>query len=105
MALPEGMTTSEDQLRKISLTDAGDICLRMIKIIYRLKQAGRLWNKLLYQTLVDPGFALSVTDACVYKKATIEGTTAVRVNVDDLYLLRRAKGCSTRPAQRCKAWN
>ena len=84
MRVPKGMTISDDQLRKLNVTNAGETCLRLIKSLYGLKQAGRLWNQLLDQTLNDAGFSQSATDACVYVKTTAEGTTVVGVYVDDL---------------------
>uniref|UniRef100_A0AAV1UJ88 Reverse transcriptase Ty1/copia-type domain-containing protein n=1 Tax=Peronospora matthiolae TaxID=2874970 RepID=A0AAV1UJ88_9STRA len=71
-------------LRKFNVANAGETCLRLIKSLYGLKQAGRLWNQLLDQTLNDAVFSQSVTEACVYVKTTAEGTTVVRVYVDDL---------------------
>ena len=55
MRVPEGMIMCDDQLLKINVTDSGETCLRRIKSLYGLKQAGRLWNHLLDQTLTDAG--------------------------------------------------
>ena len=63
MRVLEGMTISVDQLRRLNVTDASDTCLRLIKGLYGLKQAGLLCNQLLDQTLNDAGFAQSGTDA------------------------------------------
>ncbi|OWY96856.1 hypothetical protein PHMEG_00032766, partial [Phytophthora megakarya] len=85
MKIPEGMTLSEEQLRKLGVSDQIRVCLRLVKSLYGLKQAERLWNKLLLETLVnDAGMTQSVTDACVYFKITNKGTTFVDVYVDDL---------------------
>ena len=98
MRVPERMAISDNQLGKLNVTNAGETCLRLIKSFYGIKQAGRLWNQLLDQTLNDAGFAQSATDACVYVKTTAEGTTVVGVYVDDLLATaksdeRRATSC------------
>jgi hypothetical protein len=55
-----------------------------VKSLYGLKLAGRLWNKLLHETLLEIGFVQSVTDACVYYKSTKEGTITLGTYVDEL---------------------
>ena len=58
--------------------------MKLVKRLYELKQAGRLWNKLLDKTLADIGYKQSLTDSCVYFKTSSEGTAIVVTYVDDL---------------------
>lgn len=55
------------------------------KAIYGLKQASRMWNIKLNDTLIGNGFVRSKTDPCVYSKAGI----VVAVYVDDFSILYR----------------
>ncbi|POM60031.1 mitochondrial protein, partial [Phytophthora palmivora] len=85
MRIPEGMKLSREQLRRLGVSDQIRVCLRLVKSLYGLKQAGRLWNRLLHETLTnDAGMIQSATDACVYYNITSRGTTLVGVYVDDL---------------------
>jgi hypothetical protein len=84
LRVPEGMVFSAQELQNHGVQDPDDLCLRLVKSLYGLKQAGRLWNKLLHETLTKIGFVQSVTDACVYCKTTHEGTVVVGTYVDDL---------------------
>lgn len=65
---------------------SGRVCV-MIKAIYGLKQAGRVWNDLLNHVLVDlMGFTRSEADPCVYYKPTATLTMALlHVNDTTLY--------------------
>ena len=58
--------------------------MKLVKSLYGLKKAGRLWNKLFDKTLADIGFKQLVTDSCVYFKTSSEGTAIVGTSVDDL---------------------
>ena len=42
--VPEGMTISDDQLRKLDVANAGETCLHLIKSLYGIKQTGRKWK-------------------------------------------------------------
>ena len=68
------------------------MCFRLVKSQYGLKKAGRLWNQLLHQTLVQAGFTQSVTDACVFYKMISSGTLVVGVYVDDLLATATEEG-------------
>ena len=67
-------------------------CVRLLKALYGLRQAGRLWHQLLKKVLLDLGFHCTEEDACLFihhgdgGKITMLGT-----HVDDLF------GWSTEP--------
>ena len=60
--VPEGISIPDEELRRLGANDCDDVCL-LVKSLYELNQAGRLWNQLLHQTLLQAGFTQSVTDA------------------------------------------
>ena len=53
--------------------------LKLLKNLYGQKQAGRVWNQHLHQTLIDLGWVQSIADDCVYYK----GNVIFCVYVDD----------------------
>ena len=58
--------------------------LKLNKSLYGLKQAGRMWNKLLHDFLISLKFTQSPSDHCVYIRI-IDGTkTVLLVYVDDI---------------------
>ena len=78
------MTLSDDELLKFGARGASDSCLRPVKSLYGLKQAGRLWNHLRYRTLIEAEYTHSVTDTCVYYQIETEGTVVIGTYVNDL---------------------
>ena len=52
-----------------------------------MKQAGRLWSKLLHGKLEEAKFTRCVTDMCLYYKRDDNDTTLVGVYVDDLLVI------------------
>ena len=66
------LTTKE--LGRHEVNGTNELCMRLVKSLYRLKQADRLWNKLLHETLLEIRSVQSVEDACVYYKYNEDGT-------------------------------
>ena len=60
--------------------------LRLFKALYGLKQAGRVWNKLLNQSLLSLGFSRCQSDPCVYIRNDDKGKAIIAVHVDDMLL-------------------
>jgi hypothetical protein len=60
------------------------VALLLIGSLYRLKQAGRLWNQFLHEKLQGAGYRQTKTDICVYVKRDDDEVTIVGVYVDDL---------------------
>ncbi|OWZ11907.1 hypothetical protein PHMEG_00015005, partial [Phytophthora megakarya] len=64
--LPQGFEISEEKLKKLGVTSEEEQVLELQEALFRLKQAGRLWSKILQQKPHDAGFRQSLTDMCVY---------------------------------------
>ncbi|KAE8889350.1 hypothetical protein PF007_g14784 [Phytophthora fragariae] len=82
--IPDGMEIPDELLALLGVKHKGQLALRLIKSLYGLKQAGRLWNRLLHKILVKLGFCQCYTDSCLYYKRDAGGVTLVGVYVDDL---------------------
>lgn len=59
------------------------VCL-LRRSIYGLKQAGRVWNQLLSQVLIDAGYSQSTNDSCLFTLASGEDIIHVLIHVDDI---------------------
>ena len=59
---------------------------RLLKAIYGLKQAGRVWNQLLNHTFTELGYQRSAVDPCLYYRRKPGELVIVGVHVDDMPL-------------------
>ncbi|KAG2790690.1 hypothetical protein PC129_g17557 [Phytophthora cactorum] len=84
LEIPQGVAIGEDVLRTLGVDSKGRLALRLRKSLYGLRQAGRLWSKLLHAKLEEAGFTRCVTDMCLYYKRKGEDITLVGAYVDDL---------------------
>ncbi|OWZ18804.1 Pol Polyprotein [Phytophthora megakarya] len=66
------MVLSVELLALLGVKHKRELELRLIKSLYGLKQAGRLWNLLLHKTLVELGYCQCYTDSCLYFKRDAE---------------------------------
>jgi len=62
------------------------LCL-LLKSLYRIKQAPRVWKETLHKFLIKPNFNQSNTDPCVYTRLNKIVKTLMTVYVDDLTLI------------------
>ena len=62
------MTLSDGTLREVGAAHAGEVFLELQRILYGLKQAGRLWSQLLHARLSDASFTRCAADICLYDK-------------------------------------
>ena len=76
MRVPPGMPAYDK--------NGNHLCLKLIRSIYGLKQAGRCWNKLLVSFLVTWGFAQSKIDVCLFTYAAGSSILWLLVWVDDI---------------------
>ena len=54
--VPQGMEISVSKKDELGVTSLVQVVLRLQKILYELKKAGRLWSHLLHEKLSDAGF-------------------------------------------------
>ncbi|KAG2762679.1 hypothetical protein PC111_g25260 [Phytophthora cactorum] len=74
-AVPEG----------VDLDDDFD-CLELVKAIYGLKQASRVWNETFDEFVCSIGFQVSASDPCLYIKVVDGHCVLVLVYVDDVLI-------------------
>uniref|UniRef100_A0AAV1VPD8 Reverse transcriptase Ty1/copia-type domain-containing protein n=1 Tax=Peronospora matthiolae TaxID=2874970 RepID=A0AAV1VPD8_9STRA len=84
MKVPKGMTVKEKEIKDLNAKTPNDLALLLKKSLYGLKQAGRLWSKLLYSKLQQSGYQQCTTDMCLYFKYKGKTCTVVGVYEDDL---------------------
>ena len=72
MSVPDGVTPPGPNL-----------CLKLNKSLYGLKQAGRCWHKLLHKKMTELGMRQSVADPCLYLNDEDDEIMTVNVHVDD----------------------
>jgi hypothetical protein len=77
---PNGTTLTEDE----RIAGGNTPVLKMQRSFYGLKQAGRLWNNLLHEELLNIGYIRCKTDLCLYYKRKERDIAIVGVYVDDL---------------------
>ncbi|RAW35274.1 hypothetical protein PC110_g8423 [Phytophthora cactorum] len=82
--IPQGMVIDASTLERVGAMSKAQLALRLRKILYGLKQAGRLWAQHLRVTLLKLGFEQCFTDCCIYKRGSGMDLTIVGVYVDDL---------------------
>ncbi|EMD35853.1 hypothetical protein CERSUDRAFT_124463 [Gelatoporia subvermispora B] len=67
----------------VGFTDGTDRVVRLLRSLYRLKQAARLWNRHMTAQLKSVGFRQLFTDNAVYIRDTELGTTITGIHVDN----------------------
>ena len=65
----------------------GNFVWKVNKSLYRLKQSGRNWNKLLHQYLTEMSFRQSNADPCVFSKTMGNEIIILLVWVDDVIII------------------
>jgi hypothetical protein len=61
-----------------------DWVMRLMKSLYGMKQASRIWNKTFHKTITSIGFERLVCEWCVYRRQSPSGTIMFAVHVDDI---------------------
>jgi len=57
---------------------------QLLKSIYGMKQASRIWNQTFNNTITNMGFIRLPCEWCVYRRTTATGTVIFAVHVDDI---------------------
>lgn len=66
------------------------VCL-LLKSIYGLKQASRIWNAKVHNLLSSNGYKQSKCEPCVYLKRYNKDITIIALYVDDFYVFYSTK--------------
>ncbi|RAW19822.1 hypothetical protein PC110_g23736, partial [Phytophthora cactorum] len=61
-------------------------CLELVKAIYGLKQASRVWNETFDEFVYFIGFQVSAFDLCLYIKVVDDHCVLVLIYVDDVLI-------------------
>lgn len=72
--------------------DQNKVCL-LLKSIYGLKQASRMWNLTVHNLLIGKQFSQSKCEPCVYVKKDQNALTVIALYVDDFYVFSTHKTC------------
>ena len=75
------LTVSRDEA--IVKADSLKLELQLLKALYVLKQAGRVWNLQLNQLLIETGFVPTTADPCVYVYRRVGTLIVLAIHVDD----------------------
>lgn len=70
--------------------DGGRLVCRLRKAIYGLKQAGRVWWKLIDSELKSIGFENSDQDVCIYKRRQDGDLLLMAIYVDDIVIASKS---------------
>jgi hypothetical protein len=83
--LPKGTKLTSEELNKLGVQNEKQVTLKLKKSLYGLKQAGRLWNDMLNEFLVNKlSFQRCKTDRCMYVKVVGPDIIVVGIYVDDI---------------------
>ena len=83
--LPESETVFTEQLQSLEERGKEDSVWRLVRSLYGMKQASRIWNLTFYKTMEQLGSRRLVDVWCVYHRHRIPtGTTTFAMHVDDI---------------------
>ena len=82
--LPESETMFMEQPPGFEAPGKEDWVMRLMKSIYGMKQASRVWNQTFDKAVQSWGFTRVPCEWCVYHRRSTEGTIIFAVHVDDI---------------------
>jgi hypothetical protein len=86
--LPESETMFMEQPPGFAAPGKEDWVMRLMKSIYGMKQASRIWNQTFHSTVLQWGFEHLDCEWCVYRHTTSTGTVIFAVHIDDIIAAR-----------------
>jgi hypothetical protein len=66
-------------------------CIKLVKLLYDLKQSGRMWYNRLKEFLLNKGYSNSDDCSCVSIRKSTTGFCIISVYVDDLNIIDHIK--------------
>jgi hypothetical protein len=85
--LPESETVFMEQPPGFEARGKEDWVMRLMKSIYGMKQASRIWNQTFHKSIIEFGFQRLPNEWCVYRRRTDKGITIFAVHVDDIIII------------------
>ena len=82
--LPEDETMYMEQPPGFASPGKEEWVMRLMKSIYGMKQASRIWNQTFHNAVVQWGFERLDCEWCVYRRNSPTGTIIFAVHVDDI---------------------
>jgi transposase InsO family protein len=82
--LPEGETMFMEQPAGFEAPGKEEWVMRLMKSIYGMKQASRIWNQTFHNAVSAWGFERLECEWCVYRRSSPTGTIIFVVHVDDI---------------------
>jgi transposase InsO family protein len=82
--LPEDETMYMEQPPGFEVPGKEEWVMRLMKSIYGMKQASRIWNQTFHKAVQSWGFERLACEWCVYRRETPLGTIMFAVHVDDI---------------------
>jgi transposase InsO family protein len=82
--LPEDETMFMEQPPGFAVPGKEEWVMRLMKSIYGMKQASRIWNQTFHAAVSKWGFTRLECEWCVYRRSTPTGTVIFLVHVDDI---------------------
>ena len=82
--LPENKTMFMEQLPGFEVPGKEDWVMKLMKSIYRMKQASRVWNWTFDRAVRGWGFNWLLSEWCIYWRQTSTGTVIFAVHVDNI---------------------
>ncbi|KAG5729851.1 Copia protein [Termitomyces sp. T112] len=103
--LPEDEVQYMEQPEGFEEGGKEDLVCELVRGLYGMKQAGRIWNKTLNKQMVAWGFTRLAFESCIYYRKTTSGTVIAAVHIDDFLSIASSKGENNRfKAQMHEAW-
>ena len=84
LGIPQVMGIPDSVLTNFKVGNKKNLALQLLKSLYGLKQAGRLWSQLLHNKFEEAEFSRCTTDMCIYYKSMGNDMIVVGVYVDDV---------------------
>ena len=82
--LPEDETMYMEQPPNFAAPGKEEWVMRLMKSIYGMKQASRIWNQTFHNAVAQMGFKRLDCEWCVYRRDSPTGTVIFAVHVDDI---------------------
>lgn len=103
--LPEEEVQYMEQPEGFEEPGKEDWVCELVKGLYGMKQAGRIWNRTLNERMLSWGFTRLACESCVYYRKAETGTVIAAVHVDDFLSIASSKSENDRfKAQMREAW-